>query len=51
MERQGMKIKGISPRELWEQWKLADEVVYVVRFKKLEATGLFYTERRWLGGI
>ena len=43
MERQNMKIQGITPRKFWEQWKLADELVYVVRFKKLEASGLFYT--------
>ena len=42
MERQGMKIQGVSPREFWEHWKAADEVVYVVRFKKLEASGIFY---------
>ena len=42
MEEQGLKIRGMEPREFWEQWKAADELVYVVRFKKLEASGLFY---------
>lgn len=43
MERQGLTIQGISPREFWERWKKSAENVYVVRFKKLEPPeGLFY---------
>lgn len=33
MEMQGIKIKGQHPREFFEQWKEADELVYVVRFQ------------------
>ena len=33
MEEQGMTIRGMEPREFWEQWKAADELVYVVRFQ------------------
>jgi hypothetical protein len=42
MERQGMTIQGIHPREFWKRWKQAAEDVYVVRFIKLEPSGLFY---------
>lgn len=43
MERQGIMIRGIRPREFWESWKAAGELVYVVRFKKLDVSdGIFY---------
>jgi len=44
MEKQGIMIpvtyKGrklpMSPRQFWEQWKAADELVYVVRFQVMQ---------------
>ena len=33
MEKKGIKIRGMEPREFWEKWKAADELVYVVRFQ------------------
>lgn len=33
MEKQGILIRGKSPRQFWDDWKLADELVYVVRFQ------------------
>lgn len=33
MEKQGLRIRGLHPREFWEQWKAADELVSVVRFQ------------------
>ncbi len=33
MEQNGIRIRGQDPREFWENWKAADELVWVVRFK------------------
>jgi len=37
MEEKGIKVRGMEPREFWEQWKAADELVYVVRFQLMKA--------------
>lgn len=43
MERHGITIQGITPREFWETWKGAAKTLYVVRFKKLQVpSGVFY---------
>ena len=36
MEKQGILIRGKSPRQFWEEWKAANEMVYVVRFQVME---------------
>jgi len=36
MEQQGIMIRGKQPREFFEEWKMIDEVVYVVRFQLLK---------------
>ena len=36
MEKQGILIRKLHPRDFWEQWKAADELVYVVRFQVLK---------------
>ena len=44
MERRGVMIRGRTPREFWESWKDADELVYVVRFqvmKRLAPSALY----------
>ena len=36
MEQQGIKIRGLTPREFFENWKQDNEMVWVVTFVKLE---------------
>jgi len=36
MEKQGIKIKGLTPREFFEAWKEEDEMVWVVTFVKTD---------------
>ena len=36
LEQQGIKIRGMEPREFWDEWKAADELVYVVRFRVIK---------------
>jgi len=36
LEQQGILVRGRSPRQFWEEWKAADELVYVVRFQVLK---------------
>ncbi len=35
MEKQGIKIKGLHPREFFENWKQTNEMVWVVTFINL----------------
>ena len=37
MEQQGMKIQGVSPLDFWKDWQQSNEIVWVVRFKVVEA--------------
>ena len=36
MEKQGILIRGKHPRQFWEDWKAANELVYVVRFQVMQ---------------
>jgi len=36
MEQQGIKIRGLHPREFFLNWQQANEMVWVVTFTKLE---------------
>jgi hypothetical protein len=36
LEQKGLKIRGMEPRKFWEDWKDADEFVYVVRFQLIK---------------
>ena len=49
MERHGLLVGGVHPRDFWEQWKARDELVYVVRFqlmKRLVPLALYLPEER-----
>ncbi|MDV2988553.1 MAG: hypothetical protein P3T54_00100 [Dehalogenimonas sp.] len=36
MEENGISMRGVSPRQFFEDWKAADELVFVVEFETLE---------------
>ena len=36
MEKQGIKIRGLAPREFFEAWKQDNEMVWVVTFIKTD---------------
>lgn len=35
MEKQGIKIQGLNPRDFFENWKTSNEMVWVVTFTKI----------------
>jgi hypothetical protein len=35
MEKQGIKIQGLTPRDFFEDWKLQNETVWVITFQNL----------------
>jgi len=36
LESIGRKVNGLTPRELWEAWRLEPAILYVIRFELVE---------------